>query len=75
MIAPKPTPEAKEAARVKAESLLAQLKTGSDFEKLAKRESMDPLTKETGGDLGWARRDQNLPEFDIWLFGGPFWLR
>jgi len=72
VIAPKPTPAAKEAARVKAESLLAQLKTGTDFEKLAKRESMDPLTKETGGDLGWARRDQNLPQFDIWLFGGTF---
>jgi peptidyl-prolyl cis-trans isomerase SurA len=72
VIAPKPTAASKEAARVKAESLLAQLKTGTDFEKLAKRESMDPLTKETGGDLGWARRDQNLPEFDIWLFGGPF---
>jgi peptidyl-prolyl cis-trans isomerase SurA len=72
VMAPKPTPASKEAARVKAESLLAQLKTGTDFEKLAKRESMDPLTRETGGDLGWARRDQNLPEFDIWLFGGPF---
>jgi peptidyl-prolyl cis-trans isomerase SurA len=72
VIAPKPTAAAKEAARVKAESLLVQLKTGSDFEKLAKRESMDPLTRETGGDLGWARRDQNLPEFDVWLFGGTF---
>ena len=72
VIAPKPTAAAKEAARVKAESLLVQLKTGTDFEKLAKRESMDPLTRETGGDLGWARRDQNLPEFDVWLFGGTF---
>jgi peptidyl-prolyl cis-trans isomerase SurA len=72
VIAPQPTAAAKEVARVKAESLLAQLKSGTDFEKLAKRESMDPLTRETGGDLGWARRDQNVPEFDRWLFGGPF---
>ena len=72
VITPQPTAAAKEVARVKAESLLAQLKSGTDFEKLAKRESMDPLTRETGGDLGWARRDQNLPEFDRWLFGGPF---
>ena len=72
VIAPQPSPKAKEVARVKAESLLAQLKAGSDFEKLAKRESMDLLTKETGGDLGWARRDQNLPEFNRWLFGSPF---
>ena len=42
VIAPQPTAAAKEVARVKAESLLAQLKTGGDFEKLAKRESMDP---------------------------------
>jgi peptidyl-prolyl cis-trans isomerase SurA len=69
VITPKPTVAAKEAARVKAESLLVQLNTGTDFEKLARRESMDPLTRETGGDLGWARRDQNLPEFDRWLFG------
>jgi peptidyl-prolyl cis-trans isomerase SurA len=72
VIAPQPTAKAKEVARVKAESLLAQLKAGSDFEKLAKRESMDLLTKETGGDLGWARRDQNLPEFNRWLFGSQF---
>jgi peptidyl-prolyl cis-trans isomerase SurA len=72
VIATQPTAKAKEVARVKAESLLAQLKTGSDFEKLAKRESMDLLTKETGGDLGWARRDQNLPEFNRWLFGSQY---
>ena len=58
VIAPQPTAAAKEVARVKAESLLAQLKSGTDFEKLAKRESMDLRTKETGGDLGWARRER-----------------
>jgi len=69
IIAPQPTAAAKEVARVKAESLLAQLKGGADFEKLAKRESMDPQSRETGGDLGWARRGTNVPEFDRWLFG------
>ena len=73
VIAPQPSPAAKEVARVKAESLLAQLKSGTNFEMLAKRESMDLKSKETGGDLGWARRNDNLPEFDRWLFGsGPF---
>ena len=47
---------AKEVARAKAESILAEIKRGGDFAQLAKRESMDPTTKETGGDLGWARR-------------------
>ena len=73
VLAPQATPAAKEVARVRAESLLAQLKSGTDFEKLAKRESMDLKSKETGGDLGWARRNDNLPEFERWLFGaGPF---
>ena len=72
VIAPSATPAAKEVARVKAESLLAQLKGGADFERVAKRESMDPLTKETGGDLGWARRGSNYPEFERWLFGQGF---
>ena len=44
----------------KPKSLLAELKAGADFEKIAKRESMDPQTKETGGDLGWARRGDNV---------------
>lgn len=72
VIASQPSAKAKEAARVKAESLLVQLKTGSDFEKLAKRESMDIKTASTGGDLGWMRRNDNLPEFERWLFGTPF---
>ena len=72
VIMPQPTAAAKEAARAKAESILVQLKNGADFEQLAKRVSMDPQTKETGGDLGWARRGENVPEFDRWLFGGTF---
>jgi len=72
VIAPQATAKAREAARQKAESILVELKTGADFEKLAKRESMDPQTKETGGDIGWARRGENLPDYDRWLFGNGF---
>jgi peptidyl-prolyl cis-trans isomerase SurA len=72
VIAPQATAAAKEVARVKAESLLAQIKAGADFDRIAKRESMDLATKDVGGDLGWMRRGVNLPEFDRWLFGGPF---
>jgi peptidyl-prolyl cis-trans isomerase SurA len=72
VMAVQPSPAAKEAARVRAESLLVRLKAGADFEQTARHESMDPLTKESGGDLGWARRGDNVPEFDRWLFGGPF---
>ena len=71
VIAPKPTPAAKEIARVKAESILAEIKRGGDFALLAKRESMDPTTKETGGDLGWARRGAYVAEFERWVWGLP----
>lgn len=72
VIAPTATAANKEVARVRAESLLAEIRAGGDFERIAKRESMDLQTKDTGGDLGWMRRGDNLPEFDRWLFGGPF---
>jgi peptidyl-prolyl cis-trans isomerase SurA len=71
IIAPKASPAAKERARQKAESLLVVLKTGGDFEKLAKRESMDPGSKDNGGDLGWNRRGHMVAEFDRWMFALP----
>jgi len=71
VLAPQATPVAREVARVKAESVLAVLKRDTDFEKLAKRESMDPLSKEIGGDMGWSRRGSTNypPELERWLFG------
>lgn len=71
VIAPKPTALNKELARAKAESILAEIKKGGDFALLAKRESMDPTTKETGGDLGWARRGQYVQEFENWVWRLP----
>ncbi len=68
IITPRPSPAAREFARVKAESLLAEIKAGADFEKIAKRESMDPASKDNGGDLGWNRRGKMVPVFDRWMF-------
>jgi len=62
------SPKAKEVARAKAESLLAEIRKGGDFDQIAKRESMDPGSKELGGDLGWNRRGNMVPEFDRWMF-------
>jgi peptidyl-prolyl cis-trans isomerase SurA len=70
IMATQPTAAAKAAARAKAESLLAEVKRGGDFESIAKRESMDP-SKDVGGDLGWARRGQMVPAFEWWLFTLP----
>ncbi|HXT14881.1 MAG TPA: peptidylprolyl isomerase [Gemmatimonadaceae bacterium] len=72
VIMPQASAAAKEAARVKAESLLVQIRAGGDFDRIAKRESMDLASKETGGDLGWIRRGRMVADFDVWLFGGPF---
>jgi peptidyl-prolyl cis-trans isomerase SurA len=69
IIAPKPSAEAKERARVRAESLLAEIKRGADFEALARRESADSGSRVNGGDLGWSRRGKMVPEFDRYLFG------
>lgn len=68
VVAPKPSPEAKTRARAKADSILAELGKGGDFEQIAKRESMDPASRPQGGDLGWNRRGAMVPEFDRVMF-------
>jgi peptidyl-prolyl cis-trans isomerase SurA len=60
---------AKAKARARAESLLAEIKGGMDFERVAKRESADSASREQGGDLGWNRRGVMVPEFEKWMFG------
>ncbi len=69
VVAPKPSAAADARALAKAESLLVELKKGANFEEMAKRESMDPGTKNLGGDLGWNRRGSGLvPEFETMMF-------
>ncbi|HVT39240.1 MAG TPA: peptidylprolyl isomerase [Gemmatimonadaceae bacterium] len=69
VIAPKPSPAARQAALAKAESLLVAVNSkGADFAQIAKRESMDPSSKDAGGDLGWNRRGIMVAEFDRILF-------
>jgi peptidyl-prolyl cis-trans isomerase SurA len=64
VVAPQPSPAARAAALVKAESILAQVRRGADFETMARRFSEDPGTKERGGDLGWFRRGMMVQAFD-----------
>ena len=69
IVAPKASPAAKAKAKARADSLLAEITKGGDFEQIAKRESMDPGTKQLGGDLGWNRRGSGLvPEFEAMMF-------
>jgi len=69
IVSPKASPAAKAKAKARADSLLAEIRKGGDFEQIAKRESMDPGTKQLGGDLGWNRRGSGLvPEFEGMMF-------
>lgn len=65
----RPSEASKKKTRAKIDSLRAELeKHPEDFENIAKKESMDPTSKELGGDLGWNRRGRMVPEFDRMMF-------
>ncbi|WP_326534098.1 peptidylprolyl isomerase [Pseudorhodoferax sp.] len=51
------------AAEKKANELLAQLKAGADFAKLASEQSGDYASAQRGGDLGLFARDEMVAEF------------
>lgn len=59
-----PTGLSEEAAENLAKKLLARIKAGEDFAKLAKEFSADPGSKEKGGDLGWFEKGQMVQEFE-----------
>ena len=51
----------KEEAEAKA--IIAQLKKGANFEKIAAQKSQDPGSKDKGGDLDWAPGGRYVPAF------------
>jgi foldase protein PrsA len=52
-----------EASKAKADEIYAQLQSGADFAELAKENSADPGSKDSGGKLT-ITRGQTVPEFD-----------
>ena len=69
VLSTKPSEASKKRARTIIDSLRTALETHpEDFESMAKRMSMDPGSKEVGGDLGWNRRGKMVPEFDRMMF-------
>ncbi len=64
VVVPKWSDSAKARALAVADSLVLALRKGADFAEAAKKFSEDPGSKENGGDLGWFRRGQMVPEFE-----------
>ncbi|MDB5268434.1 MAG: peptidylprolyl isomerase [Hymenobacter sp.] len=62
------TPEAKAAAKAKAQDILNKIKGGADFAAMARQFGTDG-TKEQGGDLGWFGKGRMVPEFEKAIFG------
>jgi foldase protein PrsA len=54
-----------------ANKVEAALKAGGNFAALAKQYSIDPGSKDKGGDLGTFRRGQMVPAFDKVAFSAP----
>jgi peptidyl-prolyl cis-trans isomerase C len=61
--APQGDGKADAAAKKKIEDVIARLKKGEDFDKVAKEVTEDPSGKANGGDLGWFTKEQMVPEF------------
>jgi peptidyl-prolyl cis-trans isomerase D len=58
-------------AQHRADDLLKQLKSGANFEELAKKYSEDTGSAKQGGSLGWIGKGQTVPEFEKTAFSLP----
>ena len=56
------------ASKAKAEDILKQIQSGGNFADLARKNSDDPGSKDTGGELGPSQRGRMVPEFDNAIF-------
>jgi len=67
-VAPNADAKTDGAAKAKAEDILKQIQKGANFADLAKKNSDDPGSKDSGGELGFAQRGHMVPEFDQAIF-------
>jgi peptidyl-prolyl cis-trans isomerase D len=56
------------AAKAKAEAIQKQLQAGGNWTDLAKKNSDDPGSKDSGGELGFSQKGRMVPEFDNAIF-------
>jgi peptidyl-prolyl cis-trans isomerase D len=67
-VAPGADAKADAAAKAKADDIARQLKAGGNWTDLAKKNSDDPGSKDSGGELGFSQRGRMVPEFDNAIF-------
>ena len=60
--------EAEDKARAKVADAIRRAKSGEDFGKIAGQISEDPGSKTRGGDLGWVKKGEMVPQFEEALF-------
>jgi peptidyl-prolyl cis-trans isomerase D len=56
--------EAEDKAKAKIADVIKRVKAGEDFAKLAKELSDDPASAKNGGDLGFIKKGEVVPEFE-----------
>ena len=66
-IVPKPDTTVDRQTYLKAKAILDSIRAGGDFADFARRYSSD-ATAANGGDLGWSKRGDFVPEFEEALF-------
>jgi peptidyl-prolyl cis-trans isomerase D len=60
--------EAEDGARKKVADVIRRARAGEDFTKLATEVSEDPGSKVRGGDLGWVKKGDLVPQFEDAMF-------
>jgi peptidyl-prolyl cis-trans isomerase D len=65
------TPADRQAALARAQQIRQEIVGGADFAEVARRESKDPGSAQTGGDLGTFGRGQMVGAFDSVAFSLP----
>jgi peptidyl-prolyl cis-trans isomerase SurA len=68
VITPQPANDARLLAEEEAAQALSRARSGEDFALLAREYSDDPGTRDQGGELGWVRSGELVPEFENALF-------
>ena len=67
-VSPTRTTRSSKAAEDKAKAVIARIKKGEDFVKLANELTEDPSGHKDGGDLGYFTKEEMVPEFSTVAF-------